>query len=455
MRVEPSGQVRSVGVDDLFFSTTDRKGVIEGANSVFSRLAAFPRDELLGAPHNIIRHPEMPGGAFAVMWDLLLSGRPVGAYVKNLAKDGATYWVFATITPLGDKFLSVRTSPGCRPLWDAASTLYDSVLLVERQARAGGASRHGAAAAGADALAAGIADLGFVGYEAFVRAALPMEVAARAAHSRLSARRPGTTGQLAVLLDSVDGIDGELTGLLARLDGFQQLAEALAVASDEASVTIRGLRAATDMASRASAAAGASAPVLGTAAGAMAVRCRETSESIEVLSEQLRTVREWLLELRFRISLARLHNDVVTSFVLEVLDGEAPPEGLTYIPQLCAALQEGIETVADDMARVATTLRAASDDVEGAGRRLGDFQRLTATWRLLVPRYQMSQQLDPYVAPIDGQLRVGHRQVAALRDLAVRCVAEALPFDPRPLLGSVAQVERVSRDLARLPPSER
>lgn len=445
MRAEPTGQHRIVGVDDLFFSTTDRRGVIQGANTVFSQLAAFPRDELVGAPHNIIRHPEMPGGAFAVMWDLLLSGRPMGAYVKNLAKDGATYWVFATITPLGDSFLSVRTAPSCRPLWEAASTLYDAVLPVERQARAEGKNRHEAAALGAAALADGIAALGFASYDAFIRAALPMEVAARAAQSRLSARRPDATGDLGVLLGAVDRIDTELTGLLARLDSFQQLAEALAVASTAATETIRGLRDATAMASQASESVASSAPVLSRAAGAMTVRCLETAERIDELSEQLTEVREWLLELRFRISLARLHDDMVMAFALEVLDGKAPPEGLGYIPPLCAALQEGLEVVARDMALVATTLRTVAHDIDDAGERLKDFQRLTATWRLLVPRYQMSRQLDPYVAPIDAQLLVGHRQMAGLRDLARRCVAEAVPFDPRPLLGPVAQIEQLSR----------
>ena len=64
-----TGAVHEVGVDQLFFSTTDARGVIRHSNNVFIELSRYRRDELSGAPHNIIRHPEMPGGAFKAMWD--------------------------------------------------------------------------------------------------------------------------------------------------------------------------------------------------------------------------------------------------------------------------------------------------------------------------------------------------------------------------------------------------
>ena len=65
-----TGATHEVGVDQLFFSTTDARGVIRHSNNVFIELSRYRRDELSGAPHNIIRHPEMPGGAFKAMWDL-------------------------------------------------------------------------------------------------------------------------------------------------------------------------------------------------------------------------------------------------------------------------------------------------------------------------------------------------------------------------------------------------
>ena len=75
-QVEPSGARHEVGVDELFFSTTDARGVISQANSVFVRLSRYRRDQLVGAPHNLIRHPDMPGGAFFLMWEALQAGQP-------------------------------------------------------------------------------------------------------------------------------------------------------------------------------------------------------------------------------------------------------------------------------------------------------------------------------------------------------------------------------------------
>lgn len=88
--VTPTDIEHAVGVDDYLFSTTDRQGVIEEANSVFVRLSRYPHEQLLGAPHNIVRHPEMPGGAFKLVWEQLEAGRPACAYVRNMAADGGT-----------------------------------------------------------------------------------------------------------------------------------------------------------------------------------------------------------------------------------------------------------------------------------------------------------------------------------------------------------------------------
>jgi len=111
-----TGATHEVGVDQLFFSTTDARGVIRHSNNVFIELSRYRRDELSGAPHNIIRHPEMPGGAFKAMWDTLKTGSPFAAYVRNLAADGSEYDVFATVTPLSaGGALSVRALGRCAP----------------------------------------------------------------------------------------------------------------------------------------------------------------------------------------------------------------------------------------------------------------------------------------------------------------------------------------------------
>ncbi len=96
---------------EVFYSRTDARGVIKSANYVFRRIAQYDWDDLIGAPHKLIRHPDMPKGIFYILWQSILNGETNGGYVKNLASDGLHYWVFAVMTPCKDGFLSARMKP--------------------------------------------------------------------------------------------------------------------------------------------------------------------------------------------------------------------------------------------------------------------------------------------------------------------------------------------------------
>lgn len=181
MSPTPTGMFHDVPIEDLFFSTTDAKGVIDEANEVFARNSRYERSELLGAPHNIIRHPDMPGAVFKTTWDLLGAGHPVCAYVKNLARDGSTYWAFATIVPIAGRFLSVRATPCDRAARDLFESLYQTVRRAELAARDGGASAHEAAEVGCEVLSQALAENGFGSYTDLQLDLVPVEVAAREA----------------------------------------------------------------------------------------------------------------------------------------------------------------------------------------------------------------------------------------------------------------------------------
>lgn len=84
----------------LIISRTDPKGIITYVNDTFAHLCGYKPEELIGKPHNIIRHPDMPHAAFKKMWETLHAGKPWQGYVKNLRKDGGYYWVDAKIEPL-------------------------------------------------------------------------------------------------------------------------------------------------------------------------------------------------------------------------------------------------------------------------------------------------------------------------------------------------------------------
>ena len=109
-------------------SVTDVKGRILYCNPAFIEASGFSRDEVLGQPHNIIRHPDMPAEAFRDMWATIESGQPWTGLVKNRRKNGDHYWVSANATPMkdGDRitgYLSVRTFAD-RPSVEAADSLY-------------------------------------------------------------------------------------------------------------------------------------------------------------------------------------------------------------------------------------------------------------------------------------------------------------------------------------------
>ncbi|HET7793959.1 MAG TPA: methyl-accepting chemotaxis protein, partial [Rhizobacter sp.] len=109
-------------------STTDLKGRITYCNPAFIEASGYAREELLGKPHNLIRHPDMPAEAFRDMWATIASGRPWSALVKNRRKNGDHYWVRANVTPLmeGDApigYMSVRSVPD-RQAVAAAEALY-------------------------------------------------------------------------------------------------------------------------------------------------------------------------------------------------------------------------------------------------------------------------------------------------------------------------------------------
>ncbi len=105
-------------------STTDLQSRITYCNPAFVAVSGFEREELLGQPHNLVRHPDMPAEAFRDMWATLASGSPWSALVKNRRKNGDHYWVVANATPVMENgqavgYMSVRTKPTREQVKDA------------------------------------------------------------------------------------------------------------------------------------------------------------------------------------------------------------------------------------------------------------------------------------------------------------------------------------------------
>lgn len=123
---------------ETIISRTDKYGTIDFANDTFCNVCGYSREELLGQPHNIIRHPDMPKIIFKVLWDNLLDGVNFHAIVKNLAKSGRYYWVITNFAITRDSsgniisFLARRTSVPKGVVDEYIAPFYKKLLDLEK-----------------------------------------------------------------------------------------------------------------------------------------------------------------------------------------------------------------------------------------------------------------------------------------------------------------------------------
>ena len=139
--ITPTSVERQMREDDFIVSKTDLKGRITYGNRIFIEFSGYSEAELLGTQHNIIRHPDMPRAVFKLLWDTIQAKKECNAYVKNMAKDGSFYWVFANVTPNFDNngnvtgFFSVRRKPKASGV-ETVTGLYRAMLQEEQRAGA-------------------------------------------------------------------------------------------------------------------------------------------------------------------------------------------------------------------------------------------------------------------------------------------------------------------------------
>ena len=142
-----------LGDDQIIVSKTDLKGQITYINQTFIDISGFTEAELIGQPHNLVRHPDMPVEAFADLWRDLKAGRPWVGYVKNRCKNGDYYWVEAHTTPIREGgqvvgYMSVRRKPA-RQAVDACETAY---RMFREKKQGGQRIEHGAVVSGSAGL---------------------------------------------------------------------------------------------------------------------------------------------------------------------------------------------------------------------------------------------------------------------------------------------------------------
>ncbi|MHB1139047.1 MAG: PAS domain-containing protein [Microthrixaceae bacterium] len=136
--VRPTGVERTFGDEQIIVSKTDPRGVVTYVNDLFMEISAYPEHELIGRPHSVIRHPDMPRCVFKLLWERISGGSEMFAYIVNLAADGAHYWVLAHVTPTRDAagrtvgYHSNRRTAAPQAL-ERIEPLYGALLAEERR----------------------------------------------------------------------------------------------------------------------------------------------------------------------------------------------------------------------------------------------------------------------------------------------------------------------------------
>ena len=134
----PTNQETVLRNGEFIVSKTDIKSKITYGNEYFLSISGWTEEELLGTPHNILRHPDMPQCAFKISYELIENKQEFFGFVKNLKKDGGYYWVFANITPSLDEngeiigYYSVRRKP-IEGFKNIIEPLYKQLLEIEKE----------------------------------------------------------------------------------------------------------------------------------------------------------------------------------------------------------------------------------------------------------------------------------------------------------------------------------
>lgn len=195
--------------ESILASVTDQRGVISFANPAFSEISGLRLDQLVGAPHKIVRHPDMPRGLFHLMWSRLKAGKPVCTYVKNKTANGGFYWVLALVTHLPEGYISVRIKPG-GALFGAAQDLYGKLIKHEAEGLTPDKSEM--------RLLDAVKAAGHDDFDAFMCAVLDEEMALR--DEAIGSKTPHEI----ILMNELKALIGEIETLIGEIGvGFRQI----------------------------------------------------------------------------------------------------------------------------------------------------------------------------------------------------------------------------------------
>lgn len=438
----PTGNRLEVPVTDLIYTATNTRGSIIEANAVFTRVCGYGREDLLGVPHNLIRHPDMPGGVFRAIWNELTSEHAAAGYVQNLTADGTAYWTYATFTPGGGGHLSIRQRP-CTEMFPVIADLYLKVRRHERELRAGGSSTVEAAMCGHTRLLNGLRDLGFTSYRDFVLATLPAEVAGRAHQG--GGTRPGALEQanlqelflvvnrneqrvreLAVALHENRVDDAELDQLIAAA---RDNAGTLGVILEGCGVLLAEVVPVL--------------PALTQQAPALAGRCHQIGDALLSLISSAESLRSARQQMRCNAALAQLQAETMSRYLSSMASGDETADASGHtVERLTDALHQEFHAIGDGL-RLAW---AMSGQLDALGRSIGLARQELAGCRAIIHGTGLADQLEEHMMAMDGALNDAAGHLARMRAMAERFSRAVSSFDPA---GASCDIVRLDQALRR------
>ena len=442
------GNERRFGAEDLFFSTTDTKGVIRRTNRVFDSLSRYTTEELVGSPHNIIRHDDMPAGAFKLVWDELQQGRSSCIYVLNRAKDGLDYWVFATMVPLADGYLSVRVRPTNHAMFTPVKEIYSRVRAAERAYAEEGHGGREVAEHGAALLIKELAELQYHDLHNFARAALPRELALLVVEGVRVPPRAESDSPMFAVLQAVAAIERDTDELIYQLGEYQELINGLGSwAGGVRSVINRANRVGLLMGEVTSPDGESSVP---TVSERVKERSAQAVEVLRQLNSSLVALYEAASEVRFRSSMMRLHTLMAGIFAAAVLDGE---EGSAdAIGDLAEAMLSDLESLVPSCQEAADLAERLEGDLRGVVSNLDRVKRPFQRWIRALQDEGAQALVDDVDAEAVLQEAVavgeqGFPETASLAELAAKARGVVVTLDESVIRERVATVRQALSQL--------
>ncbi len=329
-RVQVVDESREFHYDELFFSITNDKGCINFGNTMFTRISAYEEVELIGKPHNVIRHPDMPRGVFHLFWEYLKAGKTIASYVKNLAKDGRYYWVLAVASPCKDGYLSIRLKPSS-PLFETAKKLYAETLVFEAEVEFRLGKKEAAIQSHAFLLEK-LNELGYESYEKFMSEALTKELSSRAEiigktdNNFVSNIDSGfETIPYVELQSSTQRCSDMLSEIYSSLNVFHQLSNELPDRREnmaELGPTLSFLALNTHISASRLGEAGATLSVISQAIRSLS---KDTDRLIDDLLGRIESLCTAAEALEFNVAVASLESEVCSVFATELIN-QAPED---------------------------------------------------------------------------------------------------------------------------------